>query len=169
MKSGKMAELDMGFKPTKHQKHPEKRGKRGARSTERGAKPSTQPKPSAEPRPSEGAGADGRTGRPRRGMGGSRSPRPAARPPARGPLTQRPSPPDMTGALVNNESGRGVWGSGTVVAVVPAGVSPYFFCRRNGIPQMFRPETCAVPAPRYIVMGDDGRLHAPERVSWRTR
>lgn len=169
MKYGKMDELDMGFKPTKHQNHHEKRWNRGARSTKRGAKPSTQPKPSAEPRQRRGAGTDGRTWRQMGGMGGLRSPRPAARPPARGPLTQRPSPPDMTGCLVHNDSGRGVWGFGTVVAVVPAGVSPYFFCRRNGIPQMFRPETCSIPAPRYIVMGDDGRLHAPERVSWRTR
>lgn len=169
MKNRKMADMDMGFKPTEAGERATERAKpRRARSTTRtevtGAETMT-----SEAANEGAAGAAKRTGRSRRGMGGSQSPRPAARPPARGPLAQRPSPVDMTGAVVRNASGRGVWGSGTVVAVVPPNVSPYFFCRRNGIPQMFRPETCSIPAPRYIVMGDDERLHAPERVSWRTK
>lgn len=115
-----------------------------------------------------------RTGRTERtarrgGVGGKPPPQAEGRPPARGPLAQRPSPQSLVGCEVFNASGRGVWGRGEVVAVIPAGVSPYYFCRRFGLRQLFRRDTCAICSPRFIVKGDDGELHAPERVTWRMK
>jgi hypothetical protein len=107
------------------------------------------------------------------GMGGTPPSKSAGRPPARGPLTQRPrtkaQSQSLIGSVVFNESGRGVWGRGEVVAVIPAGVTPYYFCKHNGLRQLFRKDTCVLWSPRLIVRGDDGKLHAPERVVWQTR
>lgn len=120
-------------------------------------------------------GADGRTKEDGngRGMGGTPPPQATGRPPARGPLTQRPRTKaqscSLIGSVVFNESGRGVWGQGEVVAVIPAGVSPYYFCKQNGLRQLFRKDTCVLWTPRFIVRGDDGKLHAPERVVWQMR
>lgn len=129
----------------------------------------------ASARVREREGADGRTETDGngRGMGGTPLSRSAGRPPARGPLTQRPHtkahPSSLIGSVVLNESGRGVWGQGEVVAVIPAGVSPYYFCKQNGLRQLFRKDTCVLWTPRFIVRGDDGKLHAPERVVWQMR
>lgn len=129
----------------------------------------------ASARVREREGADGRTETDGngRGMGGTPLSRSAGRPPARGPLTQRPHtkahPSSLIGSVVLNESGRGVWGQGEVVAVIPAGVSPYYFCKHNGLRQLFRKDTCVLWTPRFIVRGDDGKLHAPERVVWQMR
>jgi hypothetical protein len=120
-------------------------------------------------------GADGRTEADGngRGMGGTPPLQATGRPPARGPLTQRErskaQSKSLIGSVVLNESGRGVWGQGEVVAVIPAGVSPYYFCKQNGLRQLFRKDTCVLWSPRFIVRGDDGKLHAPERVVWQMR
>jgi hypothetical protein len=120
-------------------------------------------------------GADGRTATDGngRGMGGAPPPQATGRPPARGPLTQRSRTKahlqSLIGSVVFNESGRGVWGRGEVVAVIPPGVSPYYFCKQNGLRQLFRKDTCVLWASRFIVLGDDGKLHAPERVVWQMR
>lgn len=71
----------------------------------------------------------------------------------------------VVGDVVENASGRGVWGKGVVVGVIPTGVSPRYFCGRHGFPVgLFRWRTEVVNEPRYIVRGEDGRLHAPRRV-----
>lgn len=129
----------------------------------------------ASARVREREGADGRTETDGngRGMGGTPPSKSAGRPPRGGPLTQRPHtkahPSSLIGSVVLNESGRGVWGQGEVVAVIPAGVSPYYFCKQNGLRQLFRKDTCVLWSPRFIVRGDDGKLHAPERVVWQMR
>lgn len=129
----------------------------------------------ASARVREREGADGRTETDGngRGMGGTPPPQAPGRPPRGGPLTQRPHtkahPSSLIGSVVLNESGRGVWGQGEVVAVIPAGVSPYYFCKQNGLRQLFRKDTCVLWSPRFIVRGDDGKLHAPERVVWQMR
>lgn len=152
-----------GYKPTDTAARAKaERGERGSESiAERGSAGVRRAR-------ERGAGADGhaaRTG----GMGGKPTTQAAGRPPARGPLAQRPSPQSLVGCEVFNASGRGVWGRGEVVAVIPAGVMPYYFCRRAGLRQLFRRDTCASFSPRFIVRGDDGELHAPERVSWRMK
>ena len=68
------------------------------------------------------------------------------------------------GDLVRNASGRGVWGKGTVIAVVPPDVFPWHWCRRHKIPQVFRRDCAPSFSERYVVRGDDGELHAPGRV-----
>lgn len=98
------------------------------------------------------------------GMGGSAQRAAVGRPPRVGPLTQRPRP--QIGSRVRNASGRGVWGFGVVEAVIPVGVAPWWFCMRRGIAQLFRRATPASVRERYVVRGDDGRLHTPERVVW---
>ena len=71
----------------------------------------------------------------------------------------------VVGDVVENASGRGVWGKGVVVGVIPTGVSPRYFCGRHGFPVgLFRWRTEVVNEPRYIVRGEDGRIHAPRRV-----
>lgn len=156
-----------GLKPTKCGKVPkseEERVRASAAKTE-GA--------SARVREREGANGRTETDGNGRGMGGKPSPNGGGRPPRGGPLTQRPRtkvhPSSLIGSVVFNDSGRGVWGQGEVVAVIPAGVSPYYFCKRNGLRQLFRRDTCSLCYPRFIVLGDDGALHAPERVVWQMR
>lgn len=128
---------------------------------------------SARVREREGASGRTETDGHGRGMGGTLPSKSAGRPPRGGPLTQRPhtkaQPQSLIGSVVLNESGRGVWGQGEVVAVIPAGVSPYYFCKQNGLRQLFRKDTCVLWTPRFIVRGDDGKLHAPERVVWQMR
>lgn len=81
---------------------------------------------------------------------------------ARGPLAQTQSGFGV-GDRVVNASGRGAWGVGTIVAVIPAGVNPRWWCRRNGWPLMFgRCET--VHRPRYVVRDDRGKLVVPRKV-----
>jgi hypothetical protein len=128
---------------------------------------------SARVREREGANGRTETDGNGRGMGGAPPPQATGRPPARGPLTQRSRTKahlqSLIGSVVFNESGRGVWGRGEVVAVIPPGVSPYYFCKQNGLRQLFRKDTCVLWASRFIVLGDDGKLHAPERVVWQMR
>ena len=69
------------------------------------------------------------------------------------------------GDEVTNESGRGVWGKGTVVAVVPPDVAPWFWCKRRGLPLVFGRKCAPQFCERYIVLGDDGELHTPRRVA----
>lgn len=66
--------------------------------------------------------------------------------------------------VVRNASGRGVWGKGIVVGVVPCGVNPRWYCRRHGLPNVFGRNSEAVWRERYVVMGADGRLHVPRQV-----
>lgn len=81
---------------------------------------------------------------------------------ARGPLAQTQSGFGV-GDRVVNASGRGAWGVGTIVAVIPAGVNPRWWCRRNGWPLMFgRCET--VHRPRYVVRDDRGKLVVPRNI-----
>lgn len=68
------------------------------------------------------------------------------------------------GDVVWNVSGRGVWGFGTIVAVIPADVKPRYWCRRRGLPLVFGRRCARVPWERYIVRGDDGSLHTPRHV-----
>lgn len=68
------------------------------------------------------------------------------------------------GERVRNASGRGVWGFGTIVAIVPSGVNPRWYCRRKKLPCVFGRRSEAVHWERYVVRGDDGRHHAPRRV-----
>ena len=68
------------------------------------------------------------------------------------------------GDEVLNASGRGVWGKGTVVAVVPPDVAPWFWCKRHGLPLVFGRRCEPQFYERYIVRGDDGALHTPRRV-----
>lgn len=69
------------------------------------------------------------------------------------------------GDEVTNASGRGVWGKGTVVAVVPPDVAPWFWCKRRGLPLVFGRKCAPQFYERYIVLGDDGELHTPRRVA----
>lgn len=128
---------------------------------------------SARVREREGANGRTETDGNGRGMGGTPPSKSAGRPPRGGALTQRErskaQSQSLIGSVVLNESGRGVWGQGEVVAVIPAGVSPYYFCKQNGLRQLFRKDTCVLWSPRFIVRGDDGKLHAPERVVWQMR
>lgn len=159
--------LSVGSIPTNKEKAHKSEGKRvraSAAKTE-GA--------SARVREREGANGRTETDGNGRGMGGMPPSKSAGRPPRGGALTQRPHtkahPSSLIGSVVFNESGRGVWGQGEVVAVIPAGVSPYYFCKQNGLRQLFRKDTCVLWSPRFIVRGDDGKLHAPERVVWQMR
>lgn len=68
------------------------------------------------------------------------------------------------GSVVVNASGRGVWGKGTVVGVIPSGVNPRYYCRRRGWPNVFGKRCDVVWRERYVVMGDDGRRHIPRQV-----
>lgn len=159
--------LFVGSIPTNKEKAHESEGER--------VRASVAKTEGASARVREREGADGRTETDGNGwgMGGTPPSKSAGRPPARGPLTQRlrakAHPSSLIGSVVFNESGRGVWGQGEVVAVIPAGVSPYYFCKQNGLRQLFRKDTCVLWTPRFIVRGDDGKLHAPERVVWQMR
>lgn len=68
------------------------------------------------------------------------------------------------GDRVVNASGRGVWGFGSIVGIIPPGVNAWWWCRRHGLPAMFRGRSCPMWRERYIVLGDDGMYHAPRRV-----
>ena len=68
------------------------------------------------------------------------------------------------GDVVRNASGRGVWGKGTVVAVVPPDVYPWVWCKRHGLPLVFGRRCEPQFYERYVVRGDDGALHTPRRV-----
>ncbi len=68
------------------------------------------------------------------------------------------------GDVVWNASGRGVWGKGTVVAVVPTDVCPWYWCKRHKVPLVFRRDCGPSMEERYVVRGDDGELHTPRRV-----
>lgn len=68
------------------------------------------------------------------------------------------------GDEVRNTSGRGVWGLGTIIGVVPAGKNPRYFCRRKGYPMVFDRMSERVWRERYIVQGDDGRYHVPRKM-----
>lgn len=159
--------LSVGSIPTNKGKAHESEGERVRASAAEGEGAS------ARVRGSEGTDGRTETDGSGRGMGGTPPPQATGRPPARGPLTQRSrtkaQSQSLIGAVVFNESGRGVWGRGEVVAVIPAGVSPYYFCKQNGLRQLFRKDTCVLWTPRFIVRGDDGKLHAPERVVWQMR
>ena len=114
-----------------------------------------------------GAACPARTGGLAGGYGGRGSARGGGRGNARGGVAhaQTGSARIVVGAVVENASGRGVWGKGVVEAVIPAGVAPRYFCQRRGFPiGLFRWRTEVVNEPRYIVRGEDGRLHAPRRV-----
>ena len=60
--------------------------------------------------------------------------------------------------------GRGVWGFGSIVGVIPAGTRPRWYCRRHGLPLVFGERCAPVWRDRCIVLGDDGRLHSPRNV-----
>lgn len=60
--------------------------------------------------------------------------------------------------------GAGVWGFGTIVAIIPASVNPRWYCRRHKLPLVFSAKTEAVWEERYIVKCDDGRYHAPRKL-----
>ena len=101
-------------------------------------------------------------GGPGGGYGGQRSRGAGAEWNARGPLAQTQSG-FCVGDRVVNASGRGAWGVGTIVAIIPAGVNPRWWCRRNGWPLMFgRCET--VHRPRYVVRDDRGKLVVPRNI-----
>ena len=68
------------------------------------------------------------------------------------------------GARVRNASGRGVWGFGTIVGIIPSGVNPRWFCRRHDFPCVFGKRCDVVYRERFVVMGDDGRYHVPRQV-----
>ena len=68
------------------------------------------------------------------------------------------------GMRVRNASGRGVWGFGSIKAVIPAGVSPHWYCKRHDLPMLFGKGVRRVWRDRCIVLGDDGRLHSPRNV-----
>lgn len=68
------------------------------------------------------------------------------------------------GARVRNASGRGVWGFGTIVGIIPSGVNPRWFCRRHDFPCVFGRRCDVVYRERFVVMGDDGRYHVPRKV-----
>lgn len=68
------------------------------------------------------------------------------------------------GMRVRNASGRGVWGFGSIYAVIPAGVSPCWYCKRHKLPMMFGEKVTRVWRDRCIVKGDDGKLYAPRNV-----
>lgn len=159
--------LSVGSIPTNKERAHESEGKRVRASAAKNEGTS------ARVREREGASGRMETDGDGRGMGGTPPSKSAGRPPRGGPLTQRPHtkahPSSLIGSVVFNESGRGVWGQGEVVAVIPAGVSPYYFCKQNGLRQLFRKDTCVLWTPRFIVRGDDGKLHAPERVVWQMR
>lgn len=82
---------------------------------------------------------------------------------ARGSLAQTRSG-FRVGARVRNVSGRGVWGFGTIATVIPANVSPRWFCRRYRLPLVFGKRCATLTCTRYIVLGDDGRYHTPRKV-----
>ena len=161
--------MDEGLKPTKADNVREARRESGGRGECANANESEKRGERASARGCKGATVrmEGE------GMGGEPPPLPPRRPPRGGPLTQRASTKassnSLIGAEVFNDSGRGVWGRGEVVAIIPAGVSPYYFCKRNGLRQLFRKDTCSLYCPRFIVQGDDGKLHAPERVLWQMK
>lgn len=69
------------------------------------------------------------------------------------------------GDVVRNASGRGVWGKGTVLAVIPPDVYPWVWCKRRGLPLVFGRRCEPQFYERYIVRGDDGALHTPRRVA----
>lgn len=69
------------------------------------------------------------------------------------------------GDVVRNASGRGVWGKGTVLAVIPPDVYPWVWCKRRGLPMVFGRRCGPEFYERYIVRGDDGALHTPRRVA----
>ena len=68
------------------------------------------------------------------------------------------------GMRVRNASGRGVWGFGSIVGVVPAGTHPRWYCRHNNLPMVFGERCAPVWRDRCIVLGDDGRYHSPRNV-----
>lgn len=70
----------------------------------------------------------------------------------------------LVGLRVRNASGRGVWGFGSIKAVIPAGVSPHWYCKRHDLPMLFGKGVRRVWRDRCIVIGDDGRLHSPMNV-----
>lgn len=72
--------------------------------------------------------------------------------------------PLRVGDKVRNTSGRGVWGFGSIVAVIPHDVWPRAWCKRHGLPLVFSAESSPQFYERYIVRGDDGRLHTPMHV-----
>lgn len=72
--------------------------------------------------------------------------------------------PLRVGDKVRNTSGRGVWGLGSIVAVIPPDVWPRAWCRRHGLPLVFSAGCSPQFYERYIVRGDDGRLHTPMHV-----
>ena len=106
-----------------------------------------------------GPGAGGAAG----GDGGRGAGGPGRAGNARGPHGQTQSGFGL-GSRVRNASGQGVWGLGTIVAVIPCGVNPRWFCRRHKLPVVFGRRCDVVWRERYIVLGDDGRYHIPRRV-----
>lgn len=118
---------------------------------------------------------------------GPASPAPASPPPPVGDRTARAGGPSGTviwgvartrgagsarererfavGDVVRNASGRGVWGKGTVLAVIPPDVYPWVWCKRRGLPLVFGRRCEPQFYERYIVRGDDGALHTPRRVA----
>lgn len=74
------------------------------------------------------------------------------------------SPSLRVGDVVWNASGRGVWGFGAIVAVIPAYVHPRYWCRCHGLPLVFGRRSSRVAWERYVVRGDDGALHTPRHV-----
>ena len=106
-----------------------------------------------------GSGAGGAAG----GCGGRGAGVPGRAGNARGPHGQTQSGFGI-GSRVRNASGRGVWGFGSIVGVIPAGTRPRWYCRRHGLPLVFGERCAPVWRDRYIVLGDDGRLHSPRNV-----
>lgn len=74
------------------------------------------------------------------------------------------STPLLVGDAVRNTSGRGVWGLGTIIAVIPPDVWPRVWCKNHGLPLVFGAGCSPQFYERYIVRGDDGRLHTPKHV-----
>ena len=68
------------------------------------------------------------------------------------------------GDRVRNASGRGAWVFGVVVGVCPPGESLRLWCRRHGLPVLSRAGVCVMQRERCVVLGEDGRHHAPRRV-----
>ncbi len=60
--------------------------------------------------------------------------------------------------------GAGIWGFGTIVGIVPAGVNPRWYCRRHNLPVLFGVRSESANYVRYIVECDDGRYHTPNKV-----
>ena len=168
-------DLDTGIStPAEHGAKPEKRKRRqshasmpASASTTRGKsggmRRNAEENSEARRRRSDVEPADAEIRPAPGGYGGKRQRRPGRPGTARGPLGQTQGR-FVVGDRVRNASGRGVWGLGTIVAVIPSGENPRWFCIRNCLPILFGRRSEAMWCERYIVLGDDGCHHVPRKV-----